>query len=154
MLLQGDVDDISNSSFAHLDESVDRLARLPIRALPTRSSNRFTIAGVVHDASQQRFLSARPTRRLDPRPSFDVIVLDARHERSAGSISSGGVSRRQTPQKAEVARSIVNLIHLHDAERYCVDGLTTFSESVVAERMVYPADDAGGVDYGRARGIG
>ena len=41
----------------------------------------------------------------------------------------------------------MNSTHLHDAERDCADRLTTFSESVVTERIVYSADDAGGVDY-------
>ena len=37
--------------------------------------------------------------------------------------------------------------HLHDAERDCADGFTTFSESVGAERIVYPTDNAGRVEY-------
>ena len=41
----------------------------------------------------------------------------------------------------------MNPTHLHDAERDGTNGLATFSEPVVAERIVYPADDAGGVDY-------
>ena len=34
--------------------------------------------------------------------------------------------------------------HLHDAKRDSADGLTTFSGSIVAGRIVYPADNAGG----------
>ena len=37
--------------------------------------------------------------------------------------------------------------HLHNAEGNSTDGFTTISEAVVAERIIYPADDAGGVDY-------
>ena len=37
--------------------------------------------------------------------------------------------------------------HLHGPERDGADGFATFAEPVVAERIVYPADDAGGVEY-------
>ena len=39
--------------------------------------------------------------------------------------------------------AFANLTHLRDAKRDGADGLTTFSESVVAERIVYQADNAG-----------
>ena len=37
--------------------------------------------------------------------------------------------------------------HLHDAERDGADGFATFAESVVAERIVYPADNARIAEY-------
>lgn len=60
---------------------------LPIRTLPTRSSNRLATAG----DTQRRDPTAPPppagpTCRLDPGPSFDVIVLGTWNERSAGFI--------------------------------------------------------------------
>ena len=42
----------------------------------------------------------------------------------------------------------MNLTHLHDAERDGADGFATVSEPVVTKRMIYLADNAGGVDYG------
>jgi hypothetical protein len=40
----------------------------------------------------------------------------------------------------------VNSTHLHNAERNCPNGLTTLPKSVVGERIIYPTNDAGGVD--------
>ena len=37
--------------------------------------------------------------------------------------------------------------HLHDAKRDRADGFMTFAKLVVAERMVYPANNAGSVEY-------
>ena len=41
----------------------------------------------------------------------------------------------------------MNPTHLHDAEGDGADGFATLTEPVVAERIIYPADNAGGVDY-------
>ena len=63
VLDQSRTTNISNGSFAHC------LTRPPIRALPLNAvpqiTNRLTFTGVVHDASQQRFLFARLMHRLD-----------------------------------------------------------------------------------------
>ena len=40
----------------------------------------------------------------------------------------------------------MNPTHLHDTEGNSPDGLTTLPKSVVGERVIYPTDDAGGVD--------
>jgi len=37
--------------------------------------------------------------------------------------------------------------HLHNAERDRADGFSSIAKSVVAERIVYPADNAGCVEY-------
>ena len=48
--------------------------------------------------------------------------------------------------------------HLHDAERDRADGFTALAKFVVGERIVYPADNAGGVGYepedGMVKGVG
>jgi hypothetical protein len=41
----------------------------------------------------------------------------------------------------------MNPTHLHDAKGNRAYGFATFAESVVAERIVYPADNAGSVEY-------
>ena len=38
-------------------------------------SNCSAIVGVVHDMSQQHFLSAHPTRHFVPRPGFDIAIV-------------------------------------------------------------------------------
>ena len=48
----------------------------------------------------------------------------------------------------------MNPAHLHDAERDGADGFATVSEPVVAERIVYAADNAGSVDYESEVAIG
>ena len=78
---------IGNNSFAYLYESVDGLTHLLTRAFLARSPNRFAIVRVA--VSQQRFFSPRPTCSLDPRPGFDVIILDTRHDRSVGRVFKG-----------------------------------------------------------------
>lgn len=40
----------------------------------------------------------------------------------------------------------MNPTHLHDAEWNGPNGFATLSEAVVGERIIYPTDDAGGVD--------
>lgn len=41
----------------------------------------------------------------------------------------------------------MNPTHLHDAEGDRADGFSTLAEPVVAERIVYPTDNAGCVEY-------
>lgn len=52
MFLEGNIDEISISSLARLNGSIDCLTRLPIGALPTRSSYGFTVARIAHSVSQ------------------------------------------------------------------------------------------------------
>ena len=84
---------IGNSSFAH------RLTRPPITVLPlnadTQVTNRLAFAGVAHDESQQCFLFACPTRRLDSGLCLDIFVLN---RDPSASFSNGGASRRQKPK--------------------------------------------------------
>lgn len=41
----------------------------------------------------------------------------------------------------------MNPTHLHNTERNGANGFATFPEPMIGERVVYPADDAGVVDY-------
>ena len=59
VILEGDIDGISNSFLTRFGGSLDCLTRLPNAVF-------LTVARIAHSASQQRFLLARPTGRIVP----------------------------------------------------------------------------------------
>jgi hypothetical protein len=79
MFIECDVDYILDRTFAHLDERVDCLSRLPVITIPFMSADGFPLLGVARHTPPEPFLTAGSASSEDPRPSIHIVVLDTQH---------------------------------------------------------------------------